>query len=105
MRMQNPSAAEALYADALAAYVDHFGENHADTALATLNLAECVATQALQRAGGVGSASLVARAIALFALARSRFEIGVRAGAVSGAGAVGVTRETRLAHIDNTVSV
>jgi hypothetical protein len=100
--MGQPSAAEALYADALAAYIDHFGEEHADTALATLNVAECVATQALARGTGAGVDALLARAVHLFTLARQRFAF-MRAGAVSGAGAVGVTKENRMAHCDESL--
>ena len=102
MRMGQPSAAEALYADALAAYVDHFGEEHADTALATLNLAECVATQVIARGQGAGVDALLTRAVSLFTLARHRFSF-MRVGAVSGAGAVGVTKEKRMAHCDESL--
>jgi hypothetical protein len=86
----------------LVRYIDHFGAEHSDTALATLNLAECVATQALQRGAGAGSHALLTRAVALFTLARERFTY-MRDNAVSGAGAVGVTKETRLAHCDDSL--
>jgi hypothetical protein len=77
-------------------------KEHADVALATLNLAECVATQALQRGKAGGALALLHRCAALFREARERF-VNVREGAVSGAGAQNVTREQRLTHIDRTL--
>jgi tetratricopeptide (TPR) repeat protein len=102
MRMVNPSAAAPLYEDALRAYTAHFGKEHADVALATLNLAECVATQALQRGAAGGALALLHRCAGLYREARERF-VNVREGAVSGAGAQNVTREQRLMHIDRTL--
>ena len=102
MKIGNPFNAESLYADALKAYIHHFGLAHADVALATLNLAECVATQALLRGKSSGALGLLERSTKLFQLAKERFSH-VRAGAVSGSGAEGITREQRMAHCDRSL--
>ena len=100
--MNQPAAAEQLYRDAYDAYVSHFGPSHADVALCQLNIAECVATQAIERGSGSGVVELIDRASEAFQRAKELFTA-VKKGAVSGAGAVGITREVRLQHIDRSL--